>query len=256
MIIRFLFSRWMILLVILSHSGSAWSYISASTNRLVFDQKTNSQYLVISNKTDRQVSFSTRIVHLDMTEDGNIQPVDYELVKHRSARELIRYSPKKGTIPPRGQQVVRFKVKKSAGITPGEYRSYFKISSEPKPEQSTANVSLSASIAYHLPLIVRVGHTHAQSRMVNASLEKLATGFALSFYQSLSGNRSIYGHYKVMDNKGQVLGELKNIAVYLPLKQRKVMIPLQSKPTDSVDVYYQEDPAYGGSIELMERFQL
>jgi len=244
-----------LLLLLAFTSFVANANFSVSTQRLYFDNKSQSSFVIIHNKSVLPLAFSTRITHYDMDSEGQMLPVKFEQVANRSAKDIIKYSPKRGVIPPLGQQLVRFKVKKKAGLTAGEYRSYFKIIGQPQnpSDESDEGLGLNARLAHNLPIIVRHGNTNAHSTITSPSLITGQQGQpVLVFLQTLTGNRSVFGHYQVLDDDNNIIGELNNAAIYLPLSQRHVRIQLNgfNKENGPLKVVYKEDSLYGGSIAI------
>lgn len=235
------------LLVIIAVSPIASAHFSIDKSRLFFDKNNRFQTLYLRNNSSSPVSFSLRVNHVDMTEDGRVYLVDDESVASRSAKKLIRYSPRRGSILPGGSQVVRFSVRKPAGLGAGEYRSQIRIEGGIVGDTTM----LSSRLAYNLPIIVRHGNTIASVSIENVKMGRDEKGNPLlSLILFRQGGRSVYGDVTVLDSANQEVAVNKGLAIYPPLQNRMVAIPLTESLSGQYRIQFVEPSFYGGSINI------
>ncbi len=237
---------------LLFFSISAHASLALSEYRLYFDGRTKSNSLMIRNTSDKSLDYKLTLTHKDMTEEGNLVEVTESEVVGRSAKPLLRFSPRRGVIKPREVQAIRMMVRKKADLAFGEYRAVLKIIASEAQDATSAGISLRSKIAYSIPVIVRHGQLEVQSDLVNPQLITQNGQPTIMFWQTREGNRSLYGDFKVISNDETVIGELNNLAVYTPLTRRKVYIPLTEEVSGPITIQYQENIRYGGKISLTE----
>jgi len=239
-------SKFVYSLVVLSLiSFSSHANISLSKFRMYFDNNNRNEALQLRNKGDLPIRYSVELGLVAMTEEGTIYPVDIDPF---SAIGLLRYSPKRGTIQPGDRQALRFSLRKPAGLKDGEYRAVLKITSSEINNSSSA-VSLQSKLAYNLPIIVRHGRLSADTSLLDPKLVNIGDVAHVELWQTLDGNRSLFGDFIVEDSDGNEVGILKNSAVYQPLNRKKVTIPLKSEVTGNVTITFKEVAKYGGNLE-------
>ncbi len=247
----FRLSHFIILLSLFS--SSALAHFSIDKSRLYFDKKNRFQTVTIRNTSEAPLSYTIKVNHVEMSEEGRITPVADENNVPQSAKKLLRYSPRRGTILPGGSQIVRFTIRKPAGLENGEYRSQLRIEGGLVGE---AHV-LSARLAYNMPIIVRHGKTEASADLELLGLERNDKGQPmLALLIKREGTRSLFGSFTITNAKGEVIGQTKGVSVYEPLNKRKISIELTGEITPRVNVVYEELKEYGGTAKVQKSYSL
>lgn len=245
--------RLLVAIVLLStFSFSASANLSLSKFRLYFDNNTRNDALQLRNKSDRAVSYTLELSLVEMTEEGTLRAVSDDPF---SAVGLLRYSPRRGVIQPGERQALRFSVRKPAGLQDGEYRAVLKIVSAVAPK-SSGDISLQSKLSYNLPIIVRHGRLTASTSLQDARLVNVGATPSIELWQTLEGNRSVFGNFIVEDEQGNEVGVLNNSAVYQPLNRRKVIIPLNQNVSGEVKVKFSEIAQYGGTENAITTLKL
>ena len=224
--------------------------LALSEYRLYFDGRTKNNSLLIRNTSNKNLDFKLVVTHKDMTEEGALIDVTPQQVEGRSAKNMLRFSPRRGTIAPKGMQAIRMTVRKKAELAVGEYRAVLKIIASESQNPDIDGISIRPKVAYSVPVIVRHGQLEADSELINPQLITQNGRPTLTFWQTLTGNRSVYGNFELVDENNVMIGEIANVAVYTPLSRRKVYITLQAPVTGPVTLNYKENELYGGKIEL------
>ncbi|GLR71291.1 fimbrial biogenesis chaperone [Agaribacter marinus] len=242
-----------ITLLLILNVHSAFANLAMSKNRLVFDSKQRSEALQLRNTGSVPMTYSTQMRLVEMDEHGNIKKVDNT---DNSAIKLIRFSPKRGTLQPGGKQVIRFSVRRPSHLKDGEYRAVFSMKSSPDL-RAAGSVSLKPTMSYNFPIIVRHGDVHAQTSLQRPRLVNINNTPHVEFWQTLDGNRSLYGNFIIRDNKDQEVGILNGVAVYTSVSERRIRIPLNIDDSASkINIEYQEVAKYGGNLKSNIDFTL
>lgn len=234
-------------------SQQAVANITLSKNRLFFDQNQRADALQLRNTGGNRMNFTASLRLVEMTEQGTLRTVK-ELDK--SALKLVRFSPKRGTVEPGGKQVIRFSVRRPRSLEAGEYRAVLNVETSMALDRPEA-VTLNTRLAYNMPIIVRQGETVAATELSKPRLVTVGNTPHIELWQTLDGNRSLFGNFIVTDKDNNEVGILNGIAVYPPLTQRKVLIPLDSDvQSGTVNIQYQEVAEYGGDLSAATSLQL
>lgn len=231
------------LFVLLSACTSAFANITLSKNRLFFAENERADAVQLRNSGGRPMQFNTKLHLVEMDENGGIVRVDE---MENSAISMLKFSPKRGIVEPGGKQVIRFSVRRPRDLNVGEYRAVLSITTSIATDKPEA-VTLNSRLAYNMPVIIRHGSTEAATQLVNSRIVYFNNSPQLELWQTLEGNRSLYGNFTVTNKQGEQVGLLNGVAVYTPLNQRKVLIPLNDvNIDDELFVNYQEVIAFGG----------
>lgn len=243
----------MLLVVLLCISTNASANITLSKNRLFFAENERSDAVQLRNSGGSPMQFSTKLHLVEMDEQGGIIRVK-EL--DNSAVSMLKFSPKRGVVEPGGKQVIRFSVRRPRNLDDGEYRAVLSITTSIATDKPEA-VTLNSQLSYNMPIIVRHGDTSAKTELVNSRIVYFNDTPQLEVWQTLEGNRSLFGNFSVTNDEGDQVGLLNGVAVYTPLNKRKVLIPLNHvTPGDKLHVEYQEVIAFGGNITAQTSIEL
>ncbi|GMM84947.1 hypothetical protein [Pseudoalteromonas sp. MTN2-4] len=244
------------ILFLVTCSSSVFANLALSEYRLYFDGRSKNNSLMIRNTSDKNLDFRLVLVHKDMTEEGNLINVSEADVQGRSAKSMLRYSPRRGTIKAKDMQAIRMTVRKKANLAHGEYRAVLKIIASEAQDPNEAGISIKPKVAYSIPVIVRHGRLEVESNIVNPQLVTQNGQPTVMFWQTLNGNRSLFGDFKILNEDEEVVGEIKNLGVYTPLTRRKVFIPLTESASGPLTIQYEENIRYGGKVSLTETLNI
>jgi P pilus assembly chaperone PapD len=242
-------NRVLLTLFTLCVSAHAFANITLSQNRIYFGPNDRANAVQLRNTGGSAMEYKTSIHFVKMTEQGQIIKVAApQESKDELAAKMLRFSPKRGVVPAGGKQVIRFSLRRPRDLEVGEYRAVLSIATSIATEKPE-DVTLKPTLAYNMPVIMRHGETKASTELQNTRLVMLDQHPHIELTQTLNGNRSLYGNYTVLNKRGDVMGLLNGVAVYTPLSQRKVLIPLNEAPSGDLIVKYQEVSSFGGREE-------
>src|SRR5690606_12136656 len=91
--------------------------------RLVLDGRRGGE-VILSNIGDREATYRVELQLRRMTPDGELVQVDEASANlaEKAALEMIRYAPRRVTLPPDQPQAVRISARPGAELPDGEYR--------------------------------------------------------------------------------------------------------------------------------------
>lgn len=239
-------------------SPSAYA-VRVSLKRVVFDNKTRSEILTIINNTGSEQTYRLGWRKYRMDDGKSLRAVhdDEDASDILWAEDMIRFAPRRATIPAGGSQQVRLLFRRPADLKDGEYRAHLWIVSETKPEAFTTqegdqnqSVKLAVQPAISLPIFVRIGDLTAEASISDATLTQKSGMLNASFVLHRTGTRSIYGDFEFIcadSGNNVVLHQVRGIAVYMETDHRNLDfdIPLSTQTAPScktVQIIYRADP--------------
>ena len=228
-------------------SVSGMGDINLYPRRVIIDGRQRTAQVGLFNRTANDGSYEINITEMAMTPDGQLialdQVSDPALADRvKSAAQMLRWSPKRLTLPGSESQTIRIMARPPADTPPGEYRAHFVAIS--RPDASTSGVSIDEVITgrqstgigvtikprfgISIPVIVRVGETTLDLKIDRPQFVKLQEGqLAVSLHLVRSGTRSAYGDLLVF-RKGtsQPIAIARGIGVYPEIDSRSVTLPI------------------------------
>ena len=230
--------------------GDGAGGLRVTPTRVVLEGRRRGTEIVLQNTGPTPAIFRIELVHMRMTESGQISQVGASEPAdpgERFADSLVRFSPRQVELEPYGSQTVRIRVQKPANLEAGEYRSHLvfrAVPADPEPEMADAGrvapmrIALRPVFGIAVPVIVRHGSLTAHSTLagiqVRAEPERV-----LSLRIHRAGNRSLYGDVSVrhvgVDGRAREMGLVKGVAVYAPNSVRTLDVPLRTLPGSRLD---------------------
>ena len=197
-----------------------------------------------------------------MGEDGDFSAVTEAEANptEQAALAMITFAPRRITLLPGQPQAVRISIRPPAGLANGEYRVHLNFRAVPpalKPEAAgtePAGVSIKLIPVYGItiPVFVRRGKLDGSATLAGPHLVKTESGSFIELDLSRIGQRSVYGTLIGKNARGDVLFELRGIAIYPEITHRKVQIPLSVQQLallkGPIKIEYRELPENGGSL--------
>jgi P pilus assembly chaperone PapD len=229
--------------------GGAGDLLVAPT-RVVLEGRTRAAEVTLVNIGREPATYRISLLHLRMLESGEMKEIEAPEVGAPWSDALVRYAPRQVTLAPNVSQVVRIQLRLPASLPDGEYRSHLLFRAVPQenamPERSIEkpagdetkgfSVRLTPIYGVSIPLVVRHGQTAATAALHNLTFQPARgeepAGVACELARA--GNQSLYGNATVTfvppSGASRVVGMMNGVAVYTPLAQRALRIPLQPPP--------------------------
>lgn len=222
--------------------------VSVAPLRVLFDGRTRSATVFLSNRTPETQTYRIALVNRRMLETGAIVEAEEALPGELFADDLIRFSPRRVTIAPFGSQTIRLLARRPRGDIPenAEFRTHLAIRSIPptprlqdledletKTAEGTLTVKAVATIETVIPILLRLGDPQATIELANPMLDlndPVAGKPTLAVDLVRSGERSVYGELEVLhiapDGAQTQLHFARGLAVYYPTPVRTRNIAL------------------------------
>lgn len=230
--------------------------------RVILDGRRGTE-VILNNIGNEEATYRITLELRRMNDRGRLDDVDLAQAsdKEKTALEVIRYAPRRVTLPPNQPQSIRIGMQPSETLPDGEYRAHLLFRAIPKaaPVEATQDVGNGLKIkiipiyGISIPVIVRKGNLEGVAALSNVHIGKDNEGPTLEFDMSRKGNKSVFGEIHV--TKPGVAGsvwETKGIAIYPEVASRNVSIPLPpevaAKLKGEVVVSYYEAPEAGGGL--------
>lgn len=235
--------------------SSLWSCVFANTpgssltpTRVVIPAKQKSASVTITNTSDTELAYRMSLIEMGLDKDGVFRILhDKELhPEQRSAKPIIRFSPRQVRLKPGASQVVRVIVRRG-GLSAGEYRSHLRLVTLPvlsgddvgvdtKDDPVLIQSSSSNMVGMTIPVIVRHGQTDAAVTLEQSEVVFSRTGSGGRIYLDLglTGNRSAYGDFTVSvvtGKKEKIIGQLRSFALFYPYPKERVAVSLSPSIT-------------------------
>lgn len=257
------------LLLCLSITALAESVLQVLPTRVLMSDSARSATVTLVNRGDADGTYRLFFRNLRMDDNGTMEEVtgDDAREDEKFANNMLRFSPRRVTVPARSKQTVRIVLRKPVGLEDGEYRSHLVFRKlqdqasvlDKKASENQIAFSLRAVVEVTIPVIVRQGELDASLSIAEAKMENLSGDIKnIDFTLAREGTRSIYGNVDLWEVNAnglrRNLGSAKGLAVYVPNRRRSFSIELDdvAKPvaTDSsIVLEYVEDPNYGGNLK-------
>lgn len=261
-------------LFILCAGGLVWLSQDAlalrvSLKRVVFEGSKRSEILTVINNSSEPETYRIEFLKFTMDEGfGALRLLEEgETVDGvKWADSMIRFAPRRVTVPPGGAQQIRLLLRRPKDIEKGEYRSHLRILKEIKPQPfekdlpaNQPNIQLRVQPGISLPVFVRHGRLEAEANITNPKLTKIEGGLKIAFRVNRTGERSVYGDFDFVCNDGgqqKILRTVRGLAVYTETEYRDLHFDIELSDSTAancsvVDIIYRADPndsQYSGRV--------
>ena len=249
--------------IALAAPATAQGDLLVAPTRVVINNAGNAE-VVLSNIGARPATYRISLELRRMDEAGDFADVAEDAANpaERSALDMIRYAPRRITLLPGQPQAVRISVRPPAGLADGEYRVHMSFRAIPDaapPETAPAaggetgvSIRLTPIYGITIPVFVRKGRLEAQASLSNPQLIRNERGAYLELDMGRTGGRSVYGELIGKNPRGDVVFNLRGVAIYPEVNRRKVYVPLNAeqlaKLNGPVRIEYRELVENGGAL--------
>lgn len=214
---------------------SAANGLVIAPTRVMFEGRTRVATVYLTNRGDRETTYRISLRDKRMLESGQIVDIDEPTRLERPAADLVRYSPRRITLPAGGSQTVRLMLHNpsSGNLERGEYRTHLVFQSVPPvPENDDGSVTAYAILETSIPVIIRRDNPDAAIAFSSAALDTtpdVQGRPSLRLTLEREGLRSVYGDLTVdwvIDGKRIPVAKLAGLGVYHPTPRRVMAVPL------------------------------
>lgn len=230
--------------------------------RVVLDGNRGTE-VILNNIGAETATYRISLELRRMTADGRLEEVSEEQANalEQAAKAMIRYAPRRVTLPPNQPQAIRLGVRAPEGLADGEYRVHLLFRAIPEARSVTDQtvpeggftIALTPIYGVTIPIIVRYGNLQATAAIANGRMEKDAEGQSFAFDLSRSGNRSTYGEIRITKaGVSEPVMVARGIAVYPEVTKRTVSLPvppeIAAQLKGPITVAYYESANDGGAL--------
>lgn len=219
--------------------------------------------VVLNNIGSQAATYRVTLELRRMDAEGNLEDVveAEATAAEKAALEMIRYAPRRITLPPDQPQSIRITARPGADLPDGEYRVHMSFraipdaapASAPAEPVSGVVVQLTPIYGVTIPVIVRKGQLEAQAAIAHPRVTMTPQGSELELDMSRSGSRSIYGELAVFAAGGKdAVYSARGVAIYPELSARTLELPLSAEQAaklhGALRFEYRETPENGGKL--------
>ena len=230
--------------------------------RVILDGSRGTE-VILSNIGSEEATYRIGLELRRMLENGRLEPVERADANagEKAALEMIRYAPRRITLPPGQPQAVRIAARPGADLEDGEYRVHMSFKAIPRPVDVSQNVEPAQGVSVQLipiygvtiPIIVRQGRLEAQVALSDPALVQGEDGPELVVSINRSGEASAFGVLTITKpGLDEPVVSLRGIAVYPELNMREVRIRLTPEQAAAlrgpVRIEYRDMPNVGGGL--------
>jgi len=207
--------------------------------RLVLDGRRGGE-VILSNIGNEEATYRVTLELRRMTPEGELQRVDESEanVTEKAALEMIRYAPRRVTLPPDQPQAIRISARPGAELPDGEYRVHMSFAAIPKvkpvepPSDAPAGglvINLTPIYGITMPIIIRKGELQVTTALANPRIVQSAEGPAFVVDIARSGAASAYGDLLVYhQGQDEPVFVARGIGVYPEIESRHSTFELAS----------------------------
>ena len=237
--------------------------IRLTMKRIEFEGSKRTEVLTIINNEAQPRTYRMGWKRMKMTEDKALVNItgDEQVPGLNGVEDLVRFAPRRVTIPPGGSQQIRLMLRKPKGLAEGEYRSHFWVQPEAdvkKFDSQTAagggGVSLKMLAGITLPVIVRHGNVTATGSFEGGTAQIRGDKIEINLLLTRSGQRSLYGDIDMVCSGGgqQQIHSIRGVAVYAEVERRKISfnmpVPADVNACRQITVTYRQPATSRGEL--------
>jgi hypothetical protein len=248
--------------LVLPGAGFAQGDLLIAPTRLVLDGRGGAE-VILSNQGNEPETYRISLELRRMDENGNLVTVDESSANatEKAALAMIRYAPRRVTLPPSQPQSIRISARPGADLPDGEYRVHMSFAALPKVQPVTETPADKNAIAIKLipiygivmPIIVRKGALTATAGLANPRIVHGPKGDQFAVDMVRSGTESIYGDLLVYPKGAKdPVFVARGLGVYPEIGTRHAAFPLTPQEAAALTgpalVEFREAPESGGAL--------
>jgi hypothetical protein len=230
--------------------------------RLILDGRRGGE-VILSNVGSEEATYRVTLELRRMTPEGELERVEQSEanVAEKAALEMIRYAPRRVTLPPSEPQAIRISARPGAELPDGEYRVHMSFAAIPKVRPVEDRPAPSGGLAINLipiygitmPIIIRKGQLEVTAGLANPRLEQGETGSAFAVDITRSGSASVYGDLLVYrQGGGEPVFMARGLGVYPEISSRHSAFDISPEQAAAmrgpVRIELREPLQFGGAL--------
>ena len=245
-----------------STPAAAQGDLLVAPTRVILDGSRGTE-VILSNIGSEEATYRIGLELRRMLDNGRLEPVEQTDANdaEEAALGMIRYAPRRITLPPGQPQAVRLAARPGADLPDGEYRVHMSFKAIPRPRAVTESDEAAQAVSIQLipiygvtiPIIVRQGRVEAQVALTQPQIVQGEEGPEFAMTINRSGDSSTYGILEVRKSGvEEPLLLLRGLAVYPEVQNREVRVRLTPEQAalfnGQIRIEYRETPDAGGGL--------
>ena len=242
--------------------AAAQGDLLVAPTRIILDNRRGAE-VILSNIGAEEATYRIGLELRRMQPDGRLVPVSKDEANsfEQAALGMLRYAPRRITLPPGQPQSVRLAARPAADLPDGEYRVHMSFKAIPKPRSATAPAEASEGVSIQLipiygvtiPIIVRHGRLQSAVVINQPLIIETQDGPALAMTLDRSGAASTYGEIAITPKGASepAIGT-RGVAIYTDIDTRQLNILLTREQAAAlrgdVRIEYRELSEAGGAL--------
>lgn len=216
--------------------------ILISPTRVVFEGRKRSATVKMINPNPKPYTFKIGLVAIRSDEYGVKKEAELPDENELFAQKLIRFSPRRVTLPPDGWQTIRLMVRKPQDLAPGEYRTQLKVSTIPEkehPESKGKNtgIAINIDIVFNVSIPVILRHGKVDVTVVPRA-PRFITKDGQAYLETTLERHGLYSVFadvtafftpQAGEKQRIRIGEKKSVSIYSQNTHQVVYMPLKDK---------------------------
>ena len=243
-------------------SARAAGDLLVAPTRIILDGRRGTE-IILNNIGSEEATYRISLELRRMSKIGRLVEVspDDVTAKEIAVKKIIRYAPRRVTLPPNQPQSIRIGLTRMQDLPDGEYRAHMLFRAIPKAASVTETRDVGNGVQIQLipvygvtiPIIIRKGKLEAQAALANPRVQNDEDGVALKLDLSRQGNRSVFGEIRVTKpGLSTPVIIARGIAIYPELDSRTVTLPINEEVASQlkgpITVGYYEAAEAGGAL--------
>jgi hypothetical protein len=250
------------LALLVSSAADAQGDVLIAPTRLVLDGRRGGE-VILSNVGSEEATYKVSLELMRMDDNGNLEPVKIEDANatEKAALAMVRYAPRRVTLPPSQPQSIRISARPGADLPDGEYRVHMSFSALPKvrpvsevpTDANGIGINLIPLYGIVMPIIIRKGELTVTASLSNPRIVHGPKGDSFAVDMSRTGNQSVYGDLFVYPQGAKdPVFVLRGIGVYPEIGTRHASFALS--PTEAaamkgrMRIEYRDAGEKGGAL--------
>ncbi len=251
--------------------------ILISPQRVTLTDQNRRATISLHNPGNFDRTYQLEWVEKQQTETGDL--LNMEGGKNpRSIAKMVRFSPRRVSVPAGQTQSIRVDYRPLAGLATGEYRSHLRIKQEPREgaatpvmrgEQDGMSFRIDALLSFSVPVFLRLGPGKANTTVseVQTTTETMdgKTIPGLKVTLTRSGEFGTYGRIGIYQQikagaPVETIGENGGVALYAETSRLQRFVPLKPgaslTPGSWIRVTYEGEGEERGKVYSEKAFQI
>lgn len=227
---------WMKLIIAIMIVKFTFAELQVFPTKLSLSTRKKSTSITLRNRSTETTTYKISKVYYRQAENGSMRKVDEVIKSDRSLNEYLKFSPRRVTLRPGEEQVVRLMVRRSANLSEGDYRTHirFEPTSQNEKERedfvTQVRMSIKAKVAISVPVIFRQGHPDFKLSLEGLSISQNDNQSFYSVNMSKDGKVFAHGtlklfYQKTKESKKKLISIVNGVSLYSDKRSLQMKIP-------------------------------